>query len=105
MNQERIQLLAKSHPDIPANFTDWLAENFPIWERFEQEALTIARSGREHYSAYTIREYIRHETLLREKGTDFKLTNNVTPSLARLFALANPEFAGLFTFKAIRRAA
>jgi hypothetical protein len=105
MTPTHIRLLAMSHPDIPQEFSDWLMENFPIWERFEAEALRVAQSGREHYSAYTIREFIRHETALSEANSEFKFNNNHTPHLARLFAMAHPQHAELFAFKAVRRVA
>lgn len=101
MTPEQLFLLAASHPDIPQSFLDWLTDNFPIWERFEAESLRVIRSGRSHYSAYTIKEFIRHETLLQETDGEFKLNNNLTPSLARLFALAHPEHAGLFEFRSV----
>lgn len=104
MTEAQILLIAKCQPDFPASFVDWLEDNLPIYSRFEQEARAIAQSGREHYSAYTIREYIRHETALRESGTGFKIGNNNTPYLARLFALLNPKYAGLFDFRALKSA-
>lgn len=105
MTPAQLLLLAKMHPDISAGFVEWLDENYSIWEKFEEEALKVARRGRDHYSAYTIREYIRHETVLQESDSDFKINNNHTPCLARLFALAHPEHAGLFSFRSIHEEA
>lgn len=105
MTQEQLFLLAASHPDIPHSFIEWLEENFPIWERFEAESLRVINSGRTHYSAYTIREYIRHETLLQEADSEFKLNNNHTPHLARLFALVHPKHSGFFEFRSVGNAA
>ena len=101
---EAIGLVKSSH-EIPNQFCVWLTENFPLWEMFERMALEIARSGRTHYSAYTLREVIRHHTALQEKDSVFKISNNITPYLARLFALAHPQYAYLFTIKALKGAA
>jgi len=105
MTPTQLFLLAKSHPDISASFIEWIKDNYSVWEKFEDEALKVARRGRDHYSAYTIREYIRHETALKEANSDFKINNNYTPYLARLFALAHPEHAGLFSFRSVNEEA
>lgn len=78
-------------------FALWLEHNWAIWRRFEQEALAIA-IRREHYSARTIFEYIRHETNLRE-GAEFKVNNNHAPDCARLFAALHPASKELFEFR------
>lgn len=101
MTPTHLILLAQSHPEIPPSFVEWLRDNLDIYARFEIEAIRIAESGRDHYSAYTIKEYIRHETLLQDSESEFKINNNITPSLARLFALANPKYAGLFSYRSV----
>lgn len=69
-------------------FEDWLAENWHIWERFRDEAHRMRARGREHYSARTIVEYIRHETALADTSEEkFKINNDVAPDLARLYAM------------------
>lgn len=103
MSIDQLCLLAKTDPEIPDSFSDWLRDNEELYLRFEREALKVARNGRHHYSAYTIREFIRHETMLAEKDSEFKISNNVTPSLARLFRLRNPQWCELFTYKPIRQ--
>lgn len=79
-------------------FDDWLIDNIDIQRKFDVEALRIVATGRTHYSAYTIREYIRHHTALRQKNSDLKLSNNWTPSIARVFAFMNPQHKDLFQF-------
>lgn len=73
---------AKTTSTTP-EFSQWLVENFAIFKRFAQEADAV-RQVREHYSARTIWEHIRHETVLRERGV-FKLNNNFAPSCARVY--------------------
>lgn len=70
-------------------FHEWLDENWGIWLRFREEADKIRATGRAHYGARTIAEFIRHETALREGG-DFKLNNNAVPDLARFYMLVTP---------------
>lgn len=79
-----------------SDFYDWLRENWGIWLRFCEEADKIRRTGREHYGARTIAEYIRHETALRELKGEFKLNDHATPDLARLYLATHPEAEGFF---------
>ena len=79
------------------DFRDWLADNFHIWAAFERAALAVWDRGRKHYSAQTIVELLRHESVLREApGSEWKINNNVRPDLARLFMAVYPECAGFF---------
>ena len=70
----------------------------PEVEAFEREANRVWESGRRHYSARTIGEYLRHESALRqeEPDEDFKLNNNIFPSLARIYMAMHPERFGFF---------
>lgn len=81
-----------------ADFALWLSTNWPIWERFEREANAIYASGRRHYSARTIGEFIRHETALREGG-EFKINNVRFPDMARLWLTLYPERDGFFELR------
>lgn len=67
-----------------AGFFYWLRDNWHLWKRFVAEADKVRASGRCRYSARTIFEYIRHETVLRE-GAEFKVNNNAAPDCARLY--------------------
>ena len=77
---------------------DWISKNYQIWEAFEREADKVWARGRRRYSARTIGEYLRHETVLREiGGTDgFKVNDHAWPSLARLYMLMHPDRGGFF---------
>lgn len=81
--------------DFRPGFYDWLKENWAIWLRFCEEADKVRRTGRQHYAARTIAEYIRHETALRELG-EFKLNDHATPDLARLYLATHPEAKDFF---------
>ena len=79
-------------------FDEWLAKNWELYLSFEQQARN-AGERRAHYSAYTVVEYLRHETLLRDAESDFKLNQAWTSSVARLFAHLNPIYSTLFEFR------
>ncbi|MNL51799.1 hypothetical protein D3C87_1749270 [compost metagenome] len=97
---KRPLLMAQQHVDqfTPA-FMAYLPENLHVYEAFEREAMRVARRGFEHYSARTIIEVLRHNSALAERAGPWKLNDWHTPYLARLFALLNPAFAGLFEFR------
>lgn len=86
---------------FPSSFTKYLEDNPHIYPAFEREALRIARRqeamGKDpHYSARTIVHYLRFKTDVSENGGEFKINNNWSPFLGRLFELRNPEYAGIF---------
>lgn len=82
MNQAELALDLVRYPP---GFLRWLRDNRDIYDAFEKRALQMARSGRKHYSAYTIVQVIRWETDLRDKDETFKINNNHTPAMARYF--------------------
>lgn len=87
------------------DFYDWLKENYPVFQYFEQSALKVREAGFKHYSARTIVEVMRHRTNIREIGDGtWKLNDHRTPDMARLFNSLHPECAGLFEFR-VRKAA
>lgn len=86
---------AAMRPGLP----EWLEGNWPIWARFRAEADKVRASGREHYAARTIAEFLRHQTALREPSGEFKLNNNVVPMLARLYMAVTPGADGFFELR------
>ena len=105
MNHSQICLLACTHPQTPYHFIEWLQENEHIWVAFRDEALKMTRMGYSHYSSQTIFEYLRHHSAISENTDEYKLNNSHTPYLARLFAMAYPEHAGLFEYRSLRTVA
>ena len=70
----------------PEGFFYWLQYNDHIWTAFEQKAYVMAAvAKRPRYSARTIIEVLRWDSDLKEKNVLFKLSNNMTPGLARLW--------------------
>lgn len=104
--QFNIEDIAHDHKEqFSDEFLLWLPENGHIYMAFEQEAFKIARSGFKHYSARTILEFLRHHSALAERnGSGWKINNNFTPYLARLFAIMNPHKSFLFEYRTAHRA-
>tara|TARA_R110002073_G_scaffold7268_5_gene41571 strand:- start:93 stop:386 length:294 start_codon:yes stop_codon:yes gene_type:complete len=81
-------------------FIEWLRENTPVVGQFLTYAQMLnCHGGRAYYSAYCIRERIRWDTLVSENGTDFKLSNNMTPFISRLVMEIDPSLKGMFRTK------
>ena len=98
--------MAHMHADtFTREFLAYLADNLHVYGAFEREALRVVSRGRKHYSARTIIEVLRHESLLAEAGAGaWKLNDWHTPYLARLFALLNPQHGRLFEFREAKAA-
>jgi len=94
-----VSLLAKRREEFRPGFTTWVIENWRLYVAFENEAMQIIKTGRRHYSARTIGEYLRHHTATREVAGQYKLNDHTIPDMARLFAIRNPQHAGLFEFR------
>jgi hypothetical protein len=82
-------------------FEAWLPDNMHIVNAFGKAALHLKRNvHREYYSAYCIREKIRWDSMLSEVGTEYKISNNMTPFVSRLvMALCPVELKGMFRTK------
>lgn len=94
--------MAHMHADsFTPEFIAALPDNLHVYAAFEREALQVVRMGWKHYSARTIVEVLRHRSALADTDSQFKLNDHATPGWARLFALMNPEHAGLFEFRRV----
>lgn len=99
--REVCQLVKKNADQFSTGFYDWLSIfNFQIYLQFENAAYQCRAAGFKHYSARTILEVMRHRTNIREIGNgQWKLNNNLTPDLARLYMLLHPEQDGFFELR------
>lgn len=81
----------------------WLLDsrNVEVWRLFEREANALWLKGRTHYSARTIGEWIRHNTIAADTDADFKLNDHVWPVLARLWTFLYPDRAGFFELRGV----
>lgn len=77
-------------------FLRYLQENMHVWDAFTEQAERIWQAGRTHYSARTIIEVIRHESIIAEKESQFKVNNNAAPDFARLYLMMYPSRKGFF---------
>lgn len=77
---------------------EWLRNdhNWHVWRRFEDEANKVWDSGRRHYSARTIGEFLRHETALGDTDEHYKINDHIFPDLARLYMTLYSERPGFF---------
>jgi hypothetical protein len=82
-----------ANPSFNEEFRQYLHENFHVWERFREEADKIRATGRRRYSARTIGEVLRHQSALREVGSQWKLNDHAWPNMSRLYMLLNPAAA------------
>lgn len=95
--RERIMAHVRRHPELfREEFATWLEENLHVYRGFSGEAWKVRGCGRTHYSARTIVEVLRHNSMLREATGQWKLNNNYAADLSRLFMLDNPTCAGMF---------
>lgn len=56
-----------------------------VWALFVAEADKIRRMGRDHYSARTILEFLRHHQFIDAGGREFIINNNWQAAIARQY--------------------
>lgn len=84
-------------PKPTAKFLEWLPQNFHVVRAYHKTAHELKLRGRrEFYSAYCIREKLRWDSMVSEVGTEYKLSNDFTPHLARLVMGLDDELKGMF---------
>lgn len=102
MNRRDTLALARSLPEMGSmpkrEFITWLDENYETYTYFRRFAHDAVSAGRKRFSAYMIRERVRWYTNI-EYGGEFKISNNVTPYVARLLAKEIPALKDIFRFK------
>jgi hypothetical protein len=84
-------------------FLAWLQDNVHVFHAFAEQVFLVRNRGFKHYSSKTIIEVLRHHSALSESGVQYKLNNNCTPYLPRLFDLMHPKCAGMFEYRATNR--
>lgn len=101
----KIQDIIEQHKqDFPDDFLEWIPENLHVFDAFTVEAIKIKNKGFKHYSARTIIHVLRHHSAVAETGSEWKINNNHSPYLARLFDLVFPHHAGLFEYRTTHKA-
>lgn len=97
-------LIDQNRDEFSDKFVEWLPINLHIWNAFCVEATKVYKKGFKHYSSQTIIYVLRHHSNLYENGSNWKLNNDITPYLSRLFDLRYPEMSGLWEFRIAYRA-
>lgn len=103
MNHESV-ILNKHRDQFSKEFLDWFPQNQHIWIAFVSETSKVINAGFSHYSSKTIIHVLRHHSALAERNSGWKINNNISPYLARLFALTYPQHKDLFEYRATPRA-
>lgn len=86
-------------------FMSWLPDSVHVVQAFLTYAKELKWHGkREYYSAYCIRERIRWDSMIKENGTEYKISNNITPFVARLVMAMDNNLKGMFKTKVVRHA-
>lgn len=82
------------------DFYEWLPGNFHVIDAFERVAKKCHNDQhRERYSIYYVREQLRWDTDLKERGREYKLNNNRSSFTARLVMAMNPSLKGMFKIR------
>lgn len=97
-------VLNKHSDQFSKEFLEWFPQNNHIWIAFVSETSKVINAGFKHYSAKTIIHVLRHHSALAEKNSEWKINNNISPYIARLFALCYPQHEKLFEYRATPRA-
>lgn len=101
-----LELLAKNPDVFPLRFAEWFMANRHVWVAFCQEAFKVRARGHKHYSARTIVHVLRHHSAVSEcSDAGWKIDNDHSPYLARLFDLRYPSCAGMWEYRRVKSAA
>ena len=99
-----LELINHNPDQFSEDFIEWLPDNQHVWDAFVREVFRIRGRGYKHYSSYTIVEYLRHHSAIAENSNGaWKINNNHTAYLSRLFDLRFPESAGLFEYRTVTK--
>lgn len=104
VNPDILELAAENEELFSKEFLRWLPDNLHVWKAFCDQTFLIKKREFKHYSARTIIHFLRHHSAITEANGPWKLNNNYSPYLARLFDKQFPELAGLWEYRETKRA-
>jgi hypothetical protein len=104
MNIDIVEVAQEIETLVSKEFLTWLPNNLHIWEAFCEQAFKVRERGFSHYSSRTIIHFLRHHSAINEVGGPWKINNNYSPYLARLFDHRFPGSAGLWEYRETKRA-
>ena len=94
MSHKRLIKKARKLPEMTsmpkAAFVKWLKKNKRMYGFFRKFAYQALEKKRPRFSAYMIRERVRWYVNIEYDG-HFKISNNLTPYIARLLIVEYPE--------------
>ena len=70
--------------------------SYDVYKAFERKANMLWRKGRRHYGGKAIIEVMRYESAISDNGVQFKLNNNDTSTIVRVFQILNLDKADMF---------
>lgn len=89
------------------NFIVWLPQNMHVYREFERRTMLRIDRGQMHIGAKDIAEDVRFKSPVAEKtilgDPKFKLNNNYTAYLPRVFMRCHPQYANRFELRAVER--
>lgn len=82
------------------DYLHWLIQNEELYGHFMRFARDALRRNRRRFSVYMIRERVRWYVNVESNGPgEFKISNNLTPYIARTLILDDERFENVFTIK------
>lgn len=97
--QEAANIIRANPGHFRPGFAAWLGDNLGIVDRVFVTATAGWEAGIKRTGINKIIEYLRWDTMLREKGGGgFKISDSWTSSMARLWAFMYPEMKTLFAY-------
>jgi len=83
---------------LPPDDLGYAASNMEFLDKFIEESFKISRV-RQHYSAQTIIEIIRHHSAITDDSPNYKISHRARAIFSRLVMALFPELNGLFKTK------
>lgn len=80
-------------------FEAWIAKNKLVYTLFVRYAKQYRNAGFDRCSATLIGNRIRWETAVKTVGSQYKISNNYLPMLARKLACEDSSFLSFFVFQ------
>lgn len=96
--------LIKEYSNLPKDEEELLCKNLELFDRFLVEAHYAAKF-RDHYSARTITEVLRHNSLASDTDKQFKINDHIVPILSYASMQMFPSLNGFFEIRKDRRRA
>ena len=82
-------------------FLSWLADNPHVYAAFQAQALHFINSGRAHFSARTIVQFMRDMTRVSESNGwgGWKINDHHSPDMARVFVIRHPHYRHFWEYR------